>query len=201
MFKKYIWQVLLFFSIIVIYLQRSCNSSLEKKVIETKITIPKKVGEIIKYKEKKVYLRKDSIIYTKGEVIYTDNQIDKKLAEEYKKTKDSLTKFKMYIDAIQIKEQSTTFDNKDLVIKVKSKVRGNLENIAIEGYEIKKSTQEIEIPIKVKPSIYTGLGVTNSKEFDNLTIQAEIGLQIKKDIISITADTKQNFGIKYQMKL
>ena len=107
----------------------------------------------------------------------------------------------MYIDAIQIKEQLTTFDNKDLTLKVKSKVQGQLLNMSIAEYTIKEQKVKVEVPIKTRTAVYVGLGVSDNKKLDNFLIQAEVGLQIKRDIIFLTADTKQNFGIKYLIKL
>ena len=121
--------------------------------------------------------------------------------QKYKRATDSLVKFKMYIDAIQIKEQLTTFDNKDLTLKVKSKVQGQLLNMSIAEYTIKEQKVKVEVPIKTRTAVYVGLGVSDNKKLDNFLIQAEVGLQIKRDIIFLTADTKQNFGIKYLIKL
>jgi hypothetical protein len=187
--------------LIVIFLQRSCSEPATQETIKTEVTIPEKKGEIKKFVEQINYKKKDSIVFVKGKVIYTENEIDKDLAEKYKKSVDSLEKFKMYINAVQIKEHTTIFDNKDLTLKVKSKVRGDLLNMTITEYKTKEQKVVVEVPIKTRTAVYVGLGVSDNKRLDNFTVQAEVGLQIKRDILSITADTKQNFGLKYLIKL
>jgi hypothetical protein len=182
-------------------LQRSCSEPATQETIKTEVTIPEKKGEIKKFVEQINYKKKDSIVFVKGKVIYTENEIDKDLAEKYKKSVDSLEKFKMYINAVQIKEHTTIFDNKDLTLKVKSKVRGDLLNMTITEYKTKEQKVVVEVPIKTRTAVYVGLGVSDNKRLDNFTVQAEVGLQIKRDILSITADTKQNFGLKYLIKL
>jgi hypothetical protein len=199
--KKLIYPLIITLLLIVIFLQRSCSEPATQETIKTEVTIPEKKGEIKKFVEQINYKKKDSIVFVKGKVIYTENEIDKDLAEKYKKSVDSLEKFKMYINAVQIKEHTTIFDNKDLTLKVKSKVRGDLLNMTITEYKTKEQKVVVEVPIKTRTAVYVGLGVSDNKRLDNFTVQAEVGLQIKRDILSITADTKQNFGLKYLIKL
>lgn len=197
--KKYTYPIIIIILLIVFFIERSCNKPNDMQKIE--VVIPAKKGEIKKSIEQVNYKKKDSIVFVKGKIVYTENEINKELAEKYKRATDSLVKFKMYIDAIQIKEQLTTFDNKDLTLKVKSKVQGQLLNMSIAEYTIKEQKVKVEVPIKTRTAVYVGLGVSDNKKLDNFLIQAEVGLQIKRDIIFLTADTKQNFGIKYLIKL
>ena len=200
-FKKYIWQILLVIAVIVIFLQRSCSRPNDTQKIE--ITIPEKRGELLKNTIQINHKQKDSIVYIKGSTVYTENPINKKLAEDFKnlqKESDSLGLFKKYVDAIQIKKQTTIFDNKDITIEVDTEVQGQLLNIH-PRYVIKEQKIKVETPIRTRTKVYIGVGFSDNIRLNNFIAQGEIGLQIKKDIISITADTKQNFGVKYLIKL
>jgi hypothetical protein len=148
---------------------------------------------------------KDSIVYRKGQIVYTENTINKTLAKDFKvlqKQNDSLALFKKFVDAIQIKKQTTYFNDTNISIEVESKVQGDLISL-VPKYTIKPQIIKTEVEVK-KPiiSLYAGGGISNNTKFNNFVAQGEVGVQIKdKNIVSLTMDTRQNIGIKYLIKL
>lgn len=198
---KYAYPIIIVLLLGYIFLQKSCDTqhNTEKK----NATIPEKKGEFKKPTAQINHKQKDSIVFRKGQTIYTENPINKELAEEFiklQKENDSLGLLKKYVDAVQIRKQTTIFDDKDITLEIDTEVQGELKSI-LPRWKVKEYKTKVEAPIKTRPAVYVGAGISDNKQFNNFTAQAEIGLQIKRDIISITADTKQNFGIKYLIKL
>jgi hypothetical protein len=183
--------------LIVVFLQRSCNALNDTQKVE--VTIPEKIVEIQKETKIEYLPSKPKIIKVAGEKIKTENPVNEQMLKDYILTKDSL-KLAKYVKAIEEREQIRTFDKDGVTVEVKSKTRGELLGQSVVA-TIKEQKVKVEVPIKNKWSVYTGLGLSNNRDLTNFVVQAELGLQIKRDIISITADTKQNFGIKYLIKL
>jgi hypothetical protein len=197
-FKKYVWQILLVIAIVILFVQRSCNKPNDTQTV--KVTIPEKIVEIQKEIKIEYLPSKPQKIYVAGKEVITENPVNEKMVKDFILTKDSVEILKKYTKAIEEKEQIRTFYKNGILVEVKSKVRGELLKQSIVA-TIKEYEQNIEAPIKTKTAVYAGLGISDNRRLDNFIIQAEIGLQIKRDIIFITADTKQNFGIKYLIKL
>jgi len=189
--------------VVFIFLQKSCDNKSEEKV-KVEVTVPEKKGTfkrpvaIIKGESKK-----DSMVFVKGKTIYTEHPFNKRMAELYLKAQrenDSLKTLSLYLDAIQEKEQTQVFDDDNLKLEITAKTRGELLSLKPK-YTIKEQKIKTEAIVKRRPAVYLGGGVSNNKDLTNFSAQAEIGLQINRDIISITADTNKNFGIKYLIKL
>ena len=195
--KKYIWQILLAFAIIVIFVQRSCNAPNDTQKVE--VVIPEKIVEIQKETKIQYLPSKPQIIKVAGKEVRTENPVNEEMLRDFILTKDSL-KLAKYVKAIEEKEQIRTFDKDGVKVDVKSKVRGELLEQSIIA-TIKEQKVKVDVPVKTRTAIYVGAGLSNNKDLSNFAVQAEVGLQVKRDIISITADTKQNFGIKYLIKL
>ena len=195
--KKYIWQILLVGAIIIIFAQRSCNAPNDTQKVE--VVIPEKIVEIQKETKIQYLPSKPQIIKVAGKEVRTENPVNEEMLKDFILTKDSL-KLAKYVKAIEEKEQIRTFDKDGVKVDVKSKVRGELLEQSIIA-TIKEQKVKVDVPVKTRTAIYVGAGLSNNKDLSNFAVQAEVGLQIKRDIISITADTKQNFGIKYLIKL
>ena len=116
----------------------------------TTVTIPEEKGE---FKEQKpVYITDTVTVYkTKWKTttdtieIITENPVNDSLALAYQQTKDSLNRFKMYLDAIQIKQFSNTFEDEYQIINITGEVQGQLNWIKPK-YTIKE--RQIEVPVK-----------------------------------------------------
>lgn len=195
--KKYIYPIIIIILLLVVVLQRSCNRPNEIRKVE--VVIPEKVIEIQKETEIKYLPSKPQKIYVEGKEIKTENPVNEKLVRDYILTKDSL-KLEKYVKAIEEKEQIRTFNKDGVKVDVKTKTRGELlEQSVITIIEEQKI--KVDVPIKTRTSVYVGAGLSNNKDLTNFTVQAELGLQIKRDIISITVNSEKTFGIKYLIKL
>ena len=194
---KYIYPITIAILLGYIFLQRSCNAPNDTQKVE--VVIPEKIVEIQKETKIQYLPSKPQIIKVAGKEVRTENPVNEEMLKDFILTKDSL-KLAKYVKAIEEKEQIRTFDKDGVKVDVKSKVRGELLEQSIIA-TIKEQKVKVDVPVKTRTAIYVGAGLSNNKDLSNFAVQAEVGLQIKRDIISITADTKQNFGIKYLKKL
>ena len=198
---KYIYPITIAILLGYIFLQISCNApnNVEKK----EVTIPEKKGEFKKLTVQINHKSKDSIAFRKGQTIYTENPINKQLAEEFiklQKENDSLGLIKKYVEAVQIRKQTTVFDDKDITIEIDTEVQGELRSI-LPKWKVKEYKTKIDVPLKVRPAVYVGAGLSDNKQFNNTTLELQLGLKLKNDIFLISGDSRQNFGIKYLKKL
>lgn len=189
--------------LLIIFVQRSCSS--QNSQIKQKVVIPEKYGEfriptdIINHEGKK-----DSVVY-KNKVIITDNTFNKKLAEDFilsQKENDSLKALKLYLNAIEEKEQTYIFDNKDTKLEIYTKTRGEILNITPK-YIIKEREETVLVKNKETVfALYAGGGISNNTSLNNFIAEAHIGLQNKSgDIISAGYDTQKNISIKYSRQI
>jgi len=121
--------------------------------------------------------------YIKGKPIiqYKNNEINKELAEEnynlqmdYINATDSIEKLKMYIDAIQLKKFSKTFENGNFKANINGIVQGEVKELAMD-YEIKK------MPIKeVRFRMLLGGGIGINKELNQGIYKLNAGFQNRK---------------------
>ena len=198
---KYIYPITIAILLGYIFLQRSCNApnNAEKK----EVTIPEKKGEFKKLTVQINHKQKDSIVFRKGQTIYTENPINKQLAEEFiklQKENDSLGLIKKYVEAVQIRKQTTVFDDKDITIEIDTEVQGELRSI-LPKWRVKEYKTKIDVPLRVRPAVYVGAGLSDNKQFNNTTLELQLGLKLKNDIFLVSGDSRQNFGIKYLKKL
>ena len=198
---KYIYPITIAILLGYIFLQRSCNApnNAEKK----EVTIPEKKGKFKKLTVQINHKQKDSIVFRKGQTIYTENPINKQLAEEFiklQKENDSLGLIKKYVEAVQIRKQTTVFDDKDITIEIDTEVQGELRSI-LPKWKVKEYKTKIDVPLRLRPAVYVGAGLSDNKQFNNTTLELQLGLKLKNDIFLISGDSRQNFGIKYLKKL
>lgn len=189
-----------FFLIYLFSLIKQCSEP--KETIPVKIEIPAKEGSFEKPTEVIPGVqKKDSIVYIKGKTIYTENPINKKLAEDYLKVTDSIEKLRLYLNAIQEREATYVYDNEDLKLEVYTKTRGELLELKPK-YIIKPQDIKADIPIKQTVlAMYGGLELYNTSDLTNLTIKVDLGLQNKKGtIFTIGADTRSNFYVGAKIK-
>ena len=198
---KYIYPITIAILLSYIFLQNSCsqpNSAQKKEVI-----IPERKGEFKKLTVQINHKSKDSIVFRKGQTIYTENPINKQLAEEFiklQKENDSLGLIKKYVEAVQIRKQTTVFDDKDITIEIDTEVQGELRSI-LPKWRVKEYKTKIDVPVRLRPAVYVGAGLSDNKQFNNTTVELQLGLKLKNDIFLISGDSRQNFGIKYLKKL
>jgi hypothetical protein len=198
--KNVLYVVGIFFVIFLFTLVKQCTEP--KETIPVTIEIPAKSGSFEKPTEVIPGVsKKDSIIYKNGKTIYTENPINKQLAEDYLKATDSIKRFKLYLDAIEEKDGTYVYDNKDLKLEIYAKTRGELLEIKPK-YTIKPLEVKVEVPVKQTVlAMYGGIEVGNNASLTNLTVKADLGLQNKKGtIFTIGADTRDNFYVGAKIK-
>ena len=122
---------------------------------------------------------------------------------ENQKLKDSFKlkipeqKIISYDKAIELKSFSSTFEDSVIKIKINGIVQGEVKQVA-SNYTI-KAKQVIFTPKETVFRLLGGLEVGNNKQLDNFTAKALLGVQNRKgNIISISADSRNNFFFGYQ---
>ena len=121
---------------------------------------------------------KDSIIYKtnfKDSIIYIENKVDEKLAENYQALKSKFDRYKLFLEAIKIQQYSKTFEDDYFTATVTGEVQGELKSMAFD-YTIKPRAIQTDIKVKnyrfvIGPSVgmtysadgfspYLGVGLT-----------------------------------------
>lgn len=93
---------------------------------------------------------KDSIIYKteyKDSIIYLENEINTKLAEDYKALKSEFDRYQLFLDAIKLQNYSKTFEDDLLSATISGTVQGNIQNMALD-YSLKPRTIKKDIQVK-----------------------------------------------------
>ena len=198
--KNVLYVIGIFFIIYLFTLVKQCSET--KETVPVKIETPAKRGSFEKPTEViQGITKKDSIVYKKGSTIYTENPINKQLAEDYLKSTDSIKRLKLYLDAIQEKDGTYIYDNKDLRLEIYTKTRGELLEIK-PNYTIKPSEVKVDVPVpQTILAMYGGLELGNNSSLSNLSIKADVGIQNKKGtIFSVGADTRGNYFVGAKVK-
>lgn len=199
-FKNVVYVIGVFFLIYLFTLVKQCSEP--KTTTPVTIEVPAKNGSFEKPTEIIPGVpKKDSIVYREGKTIYTENPINKKLAEDYLKATDSIKRLQLYLDAIQEKDGTYVYDNKDLRLEIYAKTRGELLEIK-PNYTIKPSEVKVDVPLKQTVfAMYGGLELGNNSSLNNLSVKADLGIQNKKGtIITIGADTRGNYFVGAKIK-
>ena len=198
--KNVLYVVGIFFVIFLFTLVKQCTEP--KETIPVTIETPAKSGSFEKPTEViPGVAKKDSIVYKNGKTIYTENPINKQLAEDYLKATDSIKRLKLYLDAIQEKDGTYVYDNKDLKLEIYTKTRGELLEIKPK-YTIKPTEVKVDVPVKQTVfAMYGGLELGNNSSLSNLSVKADVGIQNKKGtIFSVGADTRGNYFVGAKIK-
>jgi len=185
----------------MLFIQRSCNN---KQTSVTTITVPSKTGTFEKVIPKPIPLTieyKDSIVY-KDKVISLTNPVDKKLAEDYLKAKDSITRLNLYISSIQIRKYKQVLSNKDIDLTIEAETTGTL-NYLIPTYTIKE--RELKTPSIVKQTVfaaYIGGGISVATPTLKPEFFANAGFQNKRgDIILGGYGSNGTIEAKYILRI
>jgi len=93
---------------------------------------------------------KDSIIYKtnfKDSIIYIENKVNEKLAEDYQALKSEFDRYKLFLEAIKIQQYSKTFEDDYFTATVTGEVQGELKSMAFD-YKIKARTIQTDIEVR-----------------------------------------------------
>lgn len=189
-----LFKILPWLLIVLLLWFNGCKS--EKQVAQS-ITVPEVKGTFEAVKPTPITPEKKTVYVTrwKEKEVVTVNPIDTVLSNNYLKATDSIKRLQMYVDAIQLHDYETKFDNNDLTLIVKSKVRGDLLEIKPD-YTIKERKVEVQCK-EVTFRLLAGAEVGTNKE-----LKANIMIQNKKgNIISVSRDLKNNYFIGYNFSI
>lgn len=198
--------------VIIILLVQDCNPQ-SSTVVTTKDVIvktPEITGNLTPSNQSEIpSAHTDSIIY-KDKYVFSTHPFDRKLAEDFANAKDSITQFKKYLQAIQVKEQVTDFSNKDLELKVRTKIRGELLEIKAD-YKIRPQEITVQektitntIIVEKKDKFGTLVGAGYNQSFDTgikSSFEVNAGFRIGKVNILGTANTAKQIGGKILIEL
>lgn len=204
--KKY-WQYIIFSVLIIMLIPKSCSDNVAN-TRKQKIIMPEVIDSI--KRSTIIYnfpSKKDSVFYKKGKVIYTENHVNKRMAEELIqaiKDQDSLKVLRLYLASIGETEQTRIFNDDNATIEVYTKVQGKILDQKIYKYVIKE--KEVIADVKIKESNFAIYGGSNLQYTSEMKIipTAQVGVQIGKRLI-ITAgyglDNSYQGGFLYKIKL
>lgn len=199
--KNVLYVIGAFFVIYLFTLVKQCSEP--KQTTPVTIETPAKSGSFEKPTEViPGVAKKDSIVYKNGKTIYTENPINKQLADDYLKATDSIKRLKLYLDAIQEKEGTYVYDNKDLKLEIYAKTRGELLEIKPK-YTIKPTEVKVDVPVKQTVfAMYGGLELINNANLNNLGVKAEVGIQNRKGtIFTLGADNRSNYYVGAKVRI
>jgi hypothetical protein len=162
---------------VVFFWREGCGNAAISEPI--KIEVPQKLGNFKEVKPDTV-VTKDTLYLTefKGYSVKTKNPVNDSLATLYKNALDSLDKFKMYLQAIQIGSFEKTFEDSLVSIKVFGKVQGEVKEIGSD-YTIKSRTI-LHTPRRTLLKVRGGFQMQNNLSFNNFTYNFNLGLENEK---------------------
>lgn len=199
--KNVLYVISAFFIMFLISVVKQCSEDKEK--VSATIKIPEKTGVFEKATDT-IYTEKikDSIVYTKGKTLYTENPINKQLAEDYLKATDSIKKLQLYLNAIQEKDGTYVYDNNDVKLEIYAKTRGDLLELKPK-YTVKPTEAKVDVPVKQTVfAMYGGVEVSNNTNLNNFGVKADLGIQNKKGtIFTVGADTRSNYYVGVKVKI
>ena len=204
--KKYLnYIIIAILVVIILFLIKGNTTTKETTKVDIKdvsVKIPEIIGTLKPSNITELPSKStDSIIY-KDKIIYTTHPIDKKLADKYLKANDSLKQI-LYIQSIQQKENVTDFSDKNIDLKVWTKVQGELKDIRAD-YKVK----EREVIVQEKTITNTivkrdnfnflaGGGYNHSLSPNvNSSFEVNVGVRVGKINIIGGATTERQVGGK-----
>lgn len=171
---------------------RGCSGSAPTPQI-VKVTVPEVKGtfEAKKPFHEPVLNKAKSPQLKKGETVYKENPIDKKLIAENEKLKNDFAKANdsikqlSFIKAIQLNKFSTKFEDENVILNINGVVQGEVKEIT-PNYTIKKKT--VEVTVKPKETVFrllVGGGIGFNNPMNKAIYKVDLGFQNRKgDIIS-----------------
>lgn len=181
--KKAIPYIIIVVLLAIIFLMQQCEG--DKTPIT--VTIPEEKGSFDF--ELPTYVETDTVYITKWKEVEvkTENPVNDSLAEAYTLALDSLERYKMYVDAIQIRKFKNTFEDSVIKIDVFGEVQGDLNKIGAD-YTIKERDAEVEQKQTVF-RLLAGLEMGQNTQFNDFRYKANLGFQNKKGNV---------FGLSYE---
>jgi len=195
--------------VLLFFVFRSCKTG-DETIVTAKVVVPEVKGtfEAKKPVNEPILNKAKSPQLKKGETVYKENPIDKKLIAENEKLKKDFAKANDSIKqlsfnkAIQLNKFSTKFEDENLTLNINGIVQGEVKEIT-PNYTIKE--KKIEVPVKVKETAFrllAGVEVGNTTQLDAFKLRANIMFQNRKgNIISGSFDTNQTIWVGYNISI
>ena len=176
-FSKYVFIVALIAGVLLFLWIKGCDRNSD----DGTVIIPPIDGEF--EPQKPIYVDRTDTVYvtrwrTKTDTIEieTENPVNDSLAIAYQKALDSIDRYKMFLDAIQIRNFENIFEDDTIKITVTGEVQGQL-NWLKPIYHIKE--REIDVPV-TRLRLLAGGEVGGSTSISNFQYKLNLGLQNKK---------------------
>jgi len=136
--------------ILLVWNIKQCSEPTKTKTITVEVSEKKGSFELDNNILQWPVKRKDSIIYQdkfKDSIIYIENKVNEKLAEDYQALKSKFDRYKLFLDAINIQNYSKTFEDDYFTGTVSGEVQGEIKSMALD-YKIKTRIIKTDIEIK-----------------------------------------------------
>lgn len=200
-FIKILGWILLF---AVLYF-KGCDPQTITKTKEVTKLLPSKTkiqhDTIIKYRE---FVKNNLSNNDKSEIDYLNKRIQEyqdennDILDDYQKETDSLKKLLLFKNAIALKSFSSDFEDEYINISINGIVAGEVKEITPK-YTIKPFDGPTK---KRKVSFLYGGGISGTKNIDNFSVNAGVGLQNKSGgIILVNYNTQNQIGVSYYKSL
>jgi hypothetical protein len=205
-FFKYLGWILLFF-----FLWFNGCSDKTKSVASANVTFPEVKGSFDSKKPKHtpiVINANNTAAVPKGETVFVENHIDKKLIAENEKLKqdfakanDSIRKLQ-FSKAIQLNTFNYLFENDIIKIDINGIVKGEVKEVT-PTYTIKE--RKLEVPVKAKETTFrvlAGMEVGNNTALNDFKAKANLMFQNKKgNVLTASFDTNQTIWVGYSFSI
>lgn len=186
--KKAIPYILIAALLFILFLQNfegGKNKINEPQTIE--VDIPEVSGDFEPQKPMHSNTGDSIVIKWKEKEILVPNPVNDSLAIAYQKLSDSLTsaqaeieRYKMYLNAIQIRDFESYFEDEYLELTITGKVQGKVKSIKPQ-YTIKERTVETQVqPKQTVFRLLGGLEFGNNTSFNDFRYKANLGFQNRK---------------------
>ena len=181
-----------------LFIQRGCSDKSDNTQI---VTIPEIKGKFDTVVPKEIeYKTKYKYVTLAGDTIVTENPINDSLVKQYETLKDSVSKFKLFVDATKIRQYNEVFEDSVIKISTYAETSGKLLKMA-PSYVIKERKQSVNVKQTVF-ALYAGGNVYNTLQLDNGGVGANLYIQNKKgDLYNVGYDINKNIYLGYTIRI
>lgn len=177
------------------------NLTVEVPEVKGKFEPQKPNHEIIDIDHKKNNLIKANSPQLENPLIKVLANENSELLKQFSITKDSLTKLKLYNDAIKIQNFSSDFEDENIKLNISGIVRGEVQAVTPK-YVMKSKTIEVPKQKEVVFRLLGGVEIGDNKQLNDFAFKGNLGFQNKKgNIITLSYDTQQRVWIGYQFSI
>lgn len=192
--KSYLPYIVIAALILYIFLQHQCSGS--KDTIT--VTTPE-----IKGKSDTLYLpspiiykdRPVTVVKWKDKIVEVPNPVNADLIDAYQKAQDSISRFKLFLDAISENEYNIPIEDSLLLTNNYIKTQGKVLAFQ-QTYTIKPRTIEVPVP-KSWLRLSAGFEVGNTVQFDKFAVKGNVNV----NGLNIGYDTNNTIWLGYNWTL